>query len=940
MANILPRKKPGVTVEQTIAASTTTPSTPTQPTVVVGVMNQIVKDSKLTSNYVGEALKFVLPDIESAAVVDITKSSVVLSNIKVGILGYGDIDPIAVSVTSVPGLDYLVATGVPSGVEVFAGVRSGDLVEVEQSVTNGSSGTVLNISPSLIKAPLNSFNSVLPGDSISVNSVVRTVLAVDNSGSSAQIIADGNLPVGTGLNYFINRKLNAVVEAIPTGNQLKISKEGISDSTSTVKVARILTAGGNYDQPLSTGSLVLSNPDDFIQSETAFENDSFTIEASKQISGFSAFNSYPVKFLTGSGDFTVNGGTLTKLEGPTGLNGSKFTTELAPQDVIEITYNTDTLFDSGTTVFNVSIGGSTLSVSAGSANPNTLFSASDIVVLDAGTPNEESFTVVSTTSTTIVVSSPATLAHTGAQAVERVVSTIYREVDTITDDSNLFVTSAFPAAFTNGISKGPDKDKPIIDSSVVVSYIARRTKDANKILTINNGTELEGIVGPISVENPLGLAVSLAIGNSAGQQVFAMPIQDETNSSWLEAIGILESKDLYHIVPLSQSSTIQGFFKSHVDGMSSSTYGAWRVLFANLAQPTESVSVIQLGGSLKVATVAGTPPTGSIYLSDSKVNLSNLVNVGDYIKVMSQTGVVNTIPSSNSSSFVDPSTSATVYYRIYKVLQKINSSKVRLELISYSGSDGVYAQNAASSVASESSTFTARYEIIKLLTKDEEAQIIGQTAKSFNDRRVNYITNNSCVVEIDGVDYEVEGFYLGAAIAGLSSGTLPHQPLTNFPIVGIKGVRGGSEYFNITQQGIIAGGGGWLVVQDVLDTSLPYTWQQLTTSQGGVKEQEFSFTKNLDEISKAIKIDHVRFPGVNNLVTETINAIEAQTTASLETRTINRKQSPLGGFLGSQIVSYTINGVIEDPLLPGVCYVDVVLVLPITLNFLIFRLLA
>lgn len=485
----------------------------------------------------------------------------------------------------------------------------------------------------------------------------------------------------------------------------------------------------------------------------------------------------------------------------------------------------------------------------------------------------------------------------------------------------------------------PEKSKKIVDASIKAAYRALRTASANKFIEIATDALITSNVGAFHPENPLSVGVTLMAANT-GTAVYAIPVESDDEAGYLKALSILESKEVYNVAVLTQSLTIQGYLKTHVDAMSLPSKGKWRVAWGNLAEPSEAVTPATAGASLILTvTLPGGVPTGTAYIYDAKSDFSVSVNIGDYVKVISQSNVSVTLPSAGSQSSTN-SLGQTEYFRVYKVLEKINSSKLKLEIVPYEGSDAIYTPVANSEVQAETATYITKFQVIKALTTSEKAQYIANIAASFSDRRYLYITNGTCIVSYQGSNYELPGYYIAAALAGLSAGTLPHQPLTNYPIAGLVGVRGGSEKYADTDQGVIAAGGGWLVVQDILDASLPYTWQQLTTSQGGIKEQEFSFTKNLDEISKALVINHRRFPGRNNNVPEARAAIESQAIAVLDGRKTRSYNSPLGGALGTQIITYTFGGVLADPVIKDLAYADITVELPLPLNTIVFRLIA
>lgn len=486
----------------------------------------------------------------------------------------------------------------------------------------------------------------------------------------------------------------------------------------------------------------------------------------------------------------------------------------------------------------------------------------------------------------------------------------------------------------------PEKNKPVSSSTINVEYRALRVANAGKLLEIGTAALVESIAGVFHPDNPLGVGATLQAANT-GTITYVVPIESDDEQGYLKAFSMLESKDVYSIAPLSQSLTVQSFAKSHADAMSTPIKARWRVIFGNLAEPTEGTTPEVHGGSLILSVtldVNNQPASGStIYLYNSRANFATGVSVGDYIKVWSSTGVSSTIGSSGSQTYTN-SLGTTRYFRIYRVIEKINSSKLKLEPLPYQGSDGIYTNVSVGTA--EATTHIVGYQVIQVLTLSEVAQTIANIAASFSDRRFIYVTNGSCVVSFTGSPVELPGFYISAALSGLCSGTFPHQPLTNYPIAGVLGVRGGADKYDDTQQGIIAAGGGWLTTQDALDQSLPYTWQQLTTSSGDVKEQEFSFTKNLDEIAKAIVINDRRFPGRNNNVAEARQAVDAQTIAVLDARKSNSQNSPTGGILGTQIISYSYGGLVQDPVLKDVAFCDIQVVLPLPLNTIKFNLLA
>lgn len=233
------------------------------------------------------------------------------------------------------------------------------------------------------------------------------------------------------------------------------------------------------------------------------------------------------------------------------------------------------------------------------------------------------------------------------------------------------------------------------------------------------------------------------------------------------------------------------------------------------------------------------------------------------------------------------------------------------------------------------------YKIIKLLDKTEQAQAIANVANSFASRRVLYITNEECIIEIDGIDRTLPGYHITAAYAGLSSARTiyPHQPFTNFPVAGIKAVlkTSSDEYFSLVQQGIIVKGGGWLCEQNVFASSPIKAWQQVTTDNSSPKTREFSFTRNLDDIVKKIYAANFGQGGIHNNIDEARTLLSRKTSVVLDSLTKGEFTSPINGILGPQIITVTVSGLEEDPSNPLASVADIDLVLPLPLNDIIYN---
>src|SRR5207248_2526570 len=96
-------------------------------------------------------------------------------------------------------------------------------------------------------------------------------------------------------------------------------------------------------------------------------------------------------------------------------------------------------------------------------------------------------------------------------------------------------------------------------------------------------------------------------------------------------------------------------------------------------------------------------------------------------------------------------------------------------------------------------------------------QGLGQT---FLNRRLWQVMPDSCAATLGGLEQEVEGFYMCAAIAGMIGQQPPQQSFTNFPMTGFTKVMGSNDTFSNTQLDVMAAGGNYIIVQDTAGAPL------------------------------------------------------------------------------------------------------------------------
>lgn len=453
--------------------------------------------------------------------------------------------------------------------------------------------------------------------------------------------------------------------------------------------------------------------------------------------------------------------------------------------------------------------------------------------------------------------------------------------------------------------------KDVLTADVDLTYRALRQLTANRLTVISSAPEIEAKLMKLSEENPLALGAFLAKGNTVSS-VLMMAVEEDTPLGYLKALDLLQNEAIYTIVCLTQDPTVQGMVKTHVDQMSLPEKSRFRMGFINLENPTERQMVDTLEvASLKRET-AGSVTTVSV--THPMANFAGVVLPGDYV-----------VATARVAPATSPTADASVA-GVYRVLAVKNNSTLVLDDRKYTGEKGVYMPGAAMTT-----DFTAQsvdLDVIRALDAQGQAEAIGEIAQSYNDRRITYITNAKVVVTIGEADVTVPGYYLAAAYGGMNAGNPPHQGFTNLGVVGIKAVMYGNRYYSDDQLKIIAGGGGFVVTQEV-EGALPAAFIQTTTDTSSIQRRELSITKTLDFYSLGLKKILNKFIGTYNIYGATLAALE-NAVEGYHTFLLSQSYDRIG----SPILSGAIRQLVQDELAPDTVRLITDIEIPTPLNYI------
>lgn len=435
--------------------------------------------------------------------------------------------------------------------------------------------------------------------------------------------------------------------------------------------------------------------------------------------------------------------------------------------------------------------------------------------------------------------------------------------------------AAIPATAINPLIPAVDPttvtDYLMVEGKVSVSYKALRQDKYSTILTINDSSERAGLLGEATEENPMGLAVQLALSNTT-KQVFALSLKETSGAlEWSIARELLENfKAGYAMVPLTQDVSELAAFKAHVQQMSTPEMASWRAVICNTVIPETKEIVGKKATAGNITTGYGKVAGSNKYLYDNtQTFVSLLVTPGDLL-------VVTASNLTGSGGLVGT----------WVVDDVINEKTLAIQ-----GFNALAITN----------TTTMTYYIIRNLTRRQRAEEVAAASTAFGSNRVWHVQPDTVGVSINTVVKFLPGYYLCAAVGGVVSGFPIQQGFTNVTLAGISDLSNSNFYFRREELDLIAGAGTCLYVQDI-QQGLPYCRHALTTNTLVLEYSEILKVKNWDFLSFYFYDKLKGFIGSWNITPDTLSNMRQVINASIEL---------LKGQKLPQIGAPLLSGVIE-----------------------------
>jgi hypothetical protein len=398
---------------------------------------------------------------------------------------------------------------------------------------------------------------------------------------------------------------------------------------------------------------------------------------------------------------------------------------------------------------------------------------------------------------------------------------------------------------------------------------------AAKVTEVGSVSELDDLVsGSTHPDNPLKYAALKALENSGGTPVSLTAVCDPSNvDNWSDVLDILDGRaGIYSLVPLTKNPAVWSLYQAHVATQSSPENGRWRVLWLNSDSVPTKVIVDETKSSdsdVVLAILEDDPQTSGTQYTQLRVPAHNSkfdtngVRAGDIVR-FEYTG----------DGFGNES------YTEFVVDAVLNEDTLRL-----------------ASGLSHAVSVAERVEVWRNLAATEQAVEVAR-AGGFADRRVRFVWPDT--IEADG--YTVQGYFLCAALAGLASGVVPHQGLTQLELAGFTSVPRTTDDFSRAALNTMAEGGVWIVTQSPSSGAI-FTRDSLTTSDvDTVDQKEEMVTRNLDSISYFFLDRLAPYIGVSNVTPTAIAQIRTDMIGAINFL----GNSNFVDRLGSQLITGTI----------------------------------
>ena len=468
------------------------------------------------------------------------------------------------------------------------------------------------------------------------------------------------------------------------------------------------------------------------------------------------------------------------------------------------------------------------------------------------------------------------------------------------DEAYVTVNSGATTSVSSIIVAGSPAELPIKKAKLFIEYRALLQNNIVAIDSVRSQADVLAKLGTIHPDNPLAQGVNDAVLNAANQLVYFIGVATDDLAGYLNAIKISEKSDkVYGFVPLTFDRTIQDAVVAHVNAYSTREVGRWRVAWLSVQDNKERMIY---DSAEYTATV-----TNDLLGRTRLLTIENAKFIEDGVRANDSIRI-------NFSATSDGKLTYDEY-----IVDSVQTNTTLLLTHSLP-----YAITPSGG---------AKVQVVRNYTKSERAYNLAKIGGDYNNRRVRCVFPDT--FKYKGVTKQ--GYFAAAGLAGLRSGVVPHQGLTNSEYLGADDLSKVVIDFSQDELNVMAEQGIWIITQEVIG-STPYVRHQLTTDERSLNTSEDSITTNVDSISYALKKVLSPFIGRFNINPDNVAVIRAAVVAELTFRSSNTYTARAGNQLVSFTPATDIIKLEANPTFKDMIDIEVRLNVPYPINYINLKL--
>lgn len=434
---------------------------------------------------------------------------------------------------------------------------------------------------------------------------------------------------------------------------------------------------------------------------------------------------------------------------------------------------------------------------------------------------------------------------------------------------------------------------PIVAGTLYASYRALAQTYVSDIQTVSDVSALSALFSDLTPENPLAYGLKKALENANGTDVKFIAVATDNLAGYTTAVNkTLEREDMYSFVPLTKNRDVLSMVAGHVTQQSTPEKGRWRIAWVTETNATTKQIV---GATQSLATIAH--------------DTADVAGTYRLVTCATATFITDGVTAGDTFEYnfaVDAVGAAT--YSTDVVDSVISETQLKI----------LTGPAAAVAVAE-------KIEVWRNLTASAQCDELA-LLNSYGSRRVyNVLAGNQN--DADGYS-NVDDMYLAAAFAGLRSGVLAHQGLTNVELAGFTTINWTMVTLTGTDRDTLMNAGYWVVQQNTEGAGEVYCRKQLSTDLTSLNTTEQSVTTNVDSVSYYLKSILAPYIGRTNNVETVQSLIRGDVEAAFQVF-FNNATPTLGSQLldGTVITDLRTHATLRDRLV-----IEIALVIPYPLN--------